>query len=67
MKKHQRPLSIEELKEWDVDRYPELDKPLQDIPADYVFVDDNPENPPPISEGGMEADNAPNTEASIQM
>lgn len=64
MKDLQEPISVEELKGLVIDYNPEVDKPRKNIPAEYVFEDDNP---PPTSEGGMEADNAPNTEASIQM
>lgn len=69
LKDQQEPISVEELKVLVIDYNLELDKPMKDIPAENSFEDDNPPPPPFFltNEGGMEADNAPNTEASIQM
>lgn len=62
LKQRQEPLSVEELKEWEVDHNPELDKPVRGIPTEYVYEDDNPT---PTSEERSEPEKAPPNEASI--
>lgn len=68
LKDQPEPISVEELKVLAIDYNQDLDMPMKDIPAEYAFKDENPENPPSlINEEWMETDKMPLFEASIQM
>lgn len=62
LKKRQEPISVEDLKELSIDPNSELDKPLKDIPAKYIYEDENPDL---TNEGGKETGNTSAAKASI--